>query len=158
MKIFGHVIPSSQVKICSSSILRHFKGHSFAKFTYVVCWIQKSGTWWKEKLLSLPFIFANEGSTFFFLRSLKLPSIQFQQNGHFTEEDGSVKEHSLVRFPQYHWNAKQAEVLNFRPDKAWSCDSYSIACRCLNFVFWCWWYLHLVHHRYSWKVPPAVQD
>ena len=69
----------------------------------------------------------------FFLRSLKLPSIQFQQNGHLTEEDEYVKEHSLVRFPQYHWNAKQAEVLNFRPGKVWSCDSYSIACRCLQF-------------------------
>ena len=43
---------------------------------------------------------ANEGSTlcFFFLRGLKLLSIQFQQNWHFTEEDEYVKEHSLVRF------------------------------------------------------------
>ena len=66
---------------------------------------------------------ANEGSTFFFLRSLKLLSIQLQQNWHFTEEDEYVKEDLLVRFPQYHWNAKQAEVLNCRPDITWSCDS-----------------------------------
>ena len=63
---------------------------------------------------------------FFFLRGLKLLSIQFQQNWHFTEEDEYVKEHSLVRFPQYHWNAKQMEVLNCRPDITWSYDSIQL--------------------------------
>ena len=38
------------------------------------------------------------------------------KNWRITEEDEYVKEHSLVKFPKYHWNAKEAKVLNFRPD------------------------------------------
>ena len=47
---------------------------------------------------------------------------QFQQNLHFTEEGKCVKEHSLVKFLKYLWNAKQAKVLNFRLNITWSCD------------------------------------
>lgn len=101
-----------------------FQG-SFLRKIYV-CRLLNSEKWHmvKRKItFSTIFLQMKGALCFFFSRSLKLLSIQFQQNWHFTEEDEYVKEHSLVRFPQYHWNAKQAEVLNCRPDIAWSCDS-----------------------------------
>ena len=85
-----------------------------SEITFITIFFSK----WREHFVFFLFLF--------FLRGLKLLSIQFQQNWHFTEEDEYVKEHSLVRFPQYHWNAKQMEVLNCRPDITWSCYSIQL--------------------------------
>ena len=69
----------------------------------------------KERLFPLTF-FRKWREHFFISRGLELLSSQFLKNLHITEEDEYVKEHSLVKFPKYHWNAKEAKALNFRPD------------------------------------------
>ena len=69
----------------------------------------------KERLYPLTF-FRKWREHFVFSRGLELLGNWFLKNLHITEEDGYVKEHSLVKIPKYHWNAKEAKVLNFRPD------------------------------------------
>ena len=68
-----------------------------------------------ERLFS-PTFFRKRRVHCFFSCGVDLLGNQFQQNLHFTEEDEYVKEHSLVKFPKYLLNAKQAKVHNFRPD------------------------------------------
>ena len=62
-----------------------------------LCRLMNSEKWHmvEREITFITTFLANEGSTlcFFFLRGLKLLSIQFQQNWHFTEEDEYVKEH-----------------------------------------------------------------
>ena len=69
----------------------------------------------EERLYPLTF-FRKWREHFVFSRGLELLGNRFLKNLHITEEDEYVKEHSLVEIPKYHWNAKEAKVLNFRPD------------------------------------------
>ena len=70
-----------------------------------------------KKRFSSPTFFCNEREHIVFSHGQKLLSNQFLHNLHYTEEEESIKEHTLVRFPlmKYLLNAKRAKVFNFRP-------------------------------------------
>ena len=96
------------------------------QFTYVICigGILNNGTWWKKRFSS-PTCFCNGREHIAFSHGQKLLSNQFLYNLHFIEDEESMKEHTLVRFPlmYYLWNAKRAKVFNFRPVMTRSIDS-----------------------------------
>ena len=77
----------------------------------------------RKKWLFPPTFFRKWRENFVCSCGLDLLGNQSRQNWHFTEEDEFVKEHWLVKFPKYHWNAKHAKVLNVPPDITWSCNS-----------------------------------
>ena len=125
----------------------------------------------KERLYPLTF-FRKWREHFVFSRGLELLGNRFLKNLHITEEDEYVKEHSLVKIPKYHWNAKEVKVLNFRPDtldlaiqegesekffflkiETYLREKYTAFLVLLGaYCVYCFNYGH------SWKVSPAVQD
>ena len=78
-----------------------------------------------KKRFSSPTLFCNGREHIAFSHGQKPLSNQLLHNLHFTEDEESMKEHTLVRFPlmYYLWNAKRAKVFNFQPNMTRSIDS-----------------------------------